>query len=140
MISYNTDEIKMPVFPKRPVSKWIKQVATDYGKEIGSISIIFCSEKKILEINATYLNHNYYTDVITFDYSEEKKISADIYISPETVQTNALKYRQPYNIELYRVIIHAILHLCGINDKTPPQKSEMRIRENAALNLLSQPL
>jgi len=137
MISYNVSEMKLPVFPKRKVSLWIKKVAEKYNKRVGEISYIFCSEKKILEVNKQYLKHNYYTDIITFDYSENNIISGDIFISVDTVRTNAEKYGTTYTNELYRVIIHGILHLCGIDDKIEEAKIIMERHENEALKILT---
>ncbi|MDR0744016.1 MAG: rRNA maturation RNase YbeY, partial [Tannerella sp.] len=110
MITYNTDDIKMPVFSRRKVSLWIKQVAGKYKKRIGAITYIFCSDERILEINNDYLNHDYYTDIITFDYSENDVISGDIFISVDTVRLNAGTFAVTYENELYRVIIHGVLH------------------------------
>ena len=136
MIVYNADDIKMPVFPKRKISLWIKQVAEKYDKRVGEISYIFCSDNKIMEVNKEYLNHDYYTDIITFDYTEEDIISGDIFISVDTVRTNAEKYKVAYNDELYRVIIHGILHLCGIDDKARGARAVMEKSENDALGIL----
>lgn len=137
MIVYNhTDDIKMPVFAKRKISLWIKQVVGRYGKETGEVSYIFCSDKEILELNRKYLGHDYYTDVITFDYSDKDVISGDIFIGVDTVSSNAEEFGISYKNELFRVIIHGILHLCGIEDKTPEARADMDRRENEALNLL----
>ena len=133
MITYNAEEINMPVFPKRKISIWIKLVAEKYNKRVGDISYIFCSDKKILEVNNEYLKHDYYTDIITFDYSENDVISGDIFISVDTVSTNAEKFGQTFTNELYRVIIHGILHLCGIDDKAVGARTIMENNEDDAL-------
>ena len=133
MITYNADEIKMPVFPKRKISQWIKQVSEKYDKRVGDISYIFCSDEKILEINKEYLNHDYYTDIITFDYSENGVISGDIFISVDTVLTNAEKFGESFNNEFYRVVIHGILHLCEIDDKALGARTVMEKNEDEAL-------
>ena len=133
MIIYNALDIKIPKFPRRNVSNWIKSVAGQFNKRLGDVSFIFCSDEKILEINKNYLSHDYYTDVITFDYSTKEKISGDIFISIETVMSNAKTYHIPFEQELYRVMIHGILHLCGLNDKTHKEKATMRKIENQAL-------
>jgi len=133
MITYNAEEIDMPVFPKRKISLWIKLVAEKYNKRVGDISYIFCSDKKILEVNNEYLKHDYYTDIITFDYSENDLVSGDIFISVDTVRTNAEKYGQTFINELYRVIIHGILHLCGIDDKALGARTIMEKNEDDAL-------
>ena len=101
-----------------------KNVAGIYGKKCGDISYIFCSDEKILEINREYLDHDYYTDIITFDYTEKNRISGDIFISIDTVKSNADEFEVSYEEELHRIIIHGILHLCGINDKGPERKRD----------------
>jgi rRNA maturation RNase YbeY len=138
MVTYNADDIKIPVFSKRKISFWIKQVAGKYGKRVGEIAYIFCSDEKILEVNNHYLNHDYYTDIITFDYSENGIVSGDIFISVDTVRTNAEKYAVACQDELYRVIIHGILHLCGIDDKAPGARAMMERNENDALEMLAE--
>lgn len=139
MITYHTDDVKMPVFPKRKTSAWIKRVAVLHGRTVGDIAYIFCSDKKILDVNRTYLQHDYYTDIITFDYSEGDIISGDLFISLDTVRTNAKKFAVTYDSELYRVIIHGVLHLCGIDDKAPGARAVMERYENEALRLLDMP-
>ena len=137
MISYQTDGVKMPDIKKKETTEWIKEVAACYGKRVGEIAYIFCSDDKILEVNQQYLQHDYYTDIITFDYCEGNRISGDLFISLDTVRTNAEQFEQPYDRELHRVIIHGILHLCGINDKGPGEREIMEAAENKALALLS---
>lgn len=132
-IYYYAEEVKLPALKKRDTSAWIKRVAAKYGKKTGDIAYIFCSDEKILEVNREYLQHDYYTDIITFDYSEGKVISGDLFISLDTVKTNAEKFGTPYEEELYRTIIHGILHLCGINDKGPGEREIMEKNENEAL-------
>lgn len=129
----------MPVFPKRKTSAWIKRVAALHGKTVGDIAYIFCSDEKILDVNRMYLQHDYYTDIITFDYSEDNMISGDLFISLDTVRTNAEKFAVTYDSELYRVIIHGVLHLCGIDDKAPGARAVMERYENEALQLLDTP-
>ncbi len=135
MISYFTEGIKMPKIGKREVSAWIKKVAETHGFRVGDISYIFCSDEHILSVNREYLQHDYYTDIITFDYTEEKRISGDIFISLDTVASNAEKFGTTYEEELYRVIIHGILHLCGINDKSDEERNGMEKEEDKALKL-----
>ena len=137
MISYQADGIKMPAIKKRETTEWIKAVAATYEKRIGEIAYIFCSDEKILEINREYLDHDYYTDIITFDYTEKNRISGDIFISIDTVKSNADEFEVSYEEELHRIIIHGILHLCGINDKGPGEREIMTQKENEALALLS---
>ena len=136
MITYQTEGIEMPAIKKKETSAWIKAVAESYGKRAGDIAYIFCSDEKILEVNRQYLHHDYYTDIITFDYTEGKRISGDIFISLDTVRSNAEQYETDYDTELHRVVIHGILHLVGINDKGPGEREIMEAAENAALELL----
>ena len=140
MISYNTDGVKMPKIRRRDTSVWIKAVAASYGKKVGSIAYIFCDDEKILEVNRQYLQHDYYTDIITFDYCDDEvqmgrrdTISGDLFISLDTVRTNAEQQGTTYEEELHRVIIHGILHLVGINDKAPGEREVMEAAENKAL-------
>lgn len=135
-ISYFAEDIKAPDIKKRTISSWIKAVAEKYNKRPGDISYIFCSDEKILEINQEYLQHDYFTDIITFDYSSGNVISGDLFISLDTVRTNAEKFSTSYNEELHRTIIHGILHLCGINDKGPGEREIMEENENKALLML----
>jgi rRNA maturation RNase YbeY len=134
-ISYQTDGVKMPVIAKREITAWIKTVAGTYGKKTGEIAYIFCSDEKILEVNRTYLQHDYYTDIITFDYTEGDKIAGDLFISLDTVATNAEQFNSTYDDELHRIIIHGILHLCGMKDKEPGEREKMEEAENKALSL-----
>jgi rRNA maturation RNase YbeY len=133
MISYQTDGVDMPAIHKRETSDWVKHVAACYGKRVGEIAYIFCSDEKILEVNRQYLKHDYYTDIITFDYCEGNRIAGDLFISLDTVRSNAEQFNQPYERELDRVIIHGILHLVGINDKGPGEREIMEAAEEKAL-------
>jgi rRNA maturation RNase YbeY len=137
MISYQTDGVKMPQIKRRDNSAWVKAVAASYGKKVGEIAYIFCSDERILEVNREYLQHDYYTDIITFDYCEGDVISGDLFISLDTVRTNAEQVGTTYEEEFHRVIIHGILHLCGINDKGPGEREIMEEAENKALALLN---
>lgn len=134
-ISYFAEDVKMPTIKKRETTDWIRRVASGYGKKCGDIAYIFCSDEKILEVNKTYLQHDYYTDVITFDYTKGDKISGDIFISIDTVRSNAEQFGTDYDEELHRIIIHGVLHLCGINDKGPGEREIMTCHENEALKL-----
>lgn len=136
-ILYQNDGVKFPTIKRRETSKWIKDVAALYNKKVGDITYIFCSDERILEVNNEYLQHDYYTDIITFDYCEGDTISSDIFISLDTVKSNSEQYNTNYEEELHRVIIHGILHLCGINDKTPKDQEIMTEAENTALNILT---
>ena len=139
-VTYQTEGIKMPEIKKRETTEWIKAVAASYGKRLGEIAYIFCSDEKILEVNRQYLQHDYYTDVITFDYTEANRISGDIFISLDTIQSNAESFGTAYGEELYRILIHGVLHLCGINDKGPGEREIMTQKENEALALLPEGL
>ena len=137
-IAYYAEEVKLPAIKKKAVGDWIRKVASLYGKRTGDISYIFCSDEKILEVNKQYLQHDYYTDIITFDYSEGTKISGDLFISLDTVKSNSDMFGTNYVEELHRIIIHGVLHLCGINDKGPGEREIMTAKENEALTLLSE--
>ena len=135
-IAYYAEEVKLPAIRKKAVGDWIRKVASLYGKRTGDISYIFCSDEKILEVNKQYLQHDYYTDIISFDYTEGTKISGDLFISLDTVKSNSENFGTDYTEELHRIIIHGILHLCGINDKGPGEREIMTQKENEALALL----
>jgi rRNA maturation RNase YbeY len=138
MISFQNDGIPMPDIDQGKIKDWVKQVVQTYGKRTGDIGYIFCNDEKILEVNRQYLQHDYYTDIITFDYSTGHTISGDLFISLDTVASNALQQHAEYTDELHRVIIHGILHLCGINDKGPGEREIMEAAENRALSMLKQ--
>lgn len=138
MITYHCDGVKMPALRKRDTSSWIRRVAATYGKRVGEIGYMFVSDERILQVNRDYLQHDYYTDIITFDYTEGNTVSGDIVISLDTVRSNAEKYGKSYDEELHRVIIHGILHLCGLHDKAPGEREQMEAAENKALLLLNQ--
>ena len=130
MITYSVEGVRMPAIKKRATNAWIKAVAASYGRKVGEIGYLFVNDEKILEVNREYLNHDYYTDIITFDYDEDDTISGDLVISLDTVRSNAELFGKTYEEELYRVIIHGILHLCGINDKGPGEREMMEAAEN----------
>ena len=136
MITYQTIDVKMPALPKAKTSAWVRQGAASYGKRVGDVAYIFCNDDKILEVNRQYLQHDYFTDIITFDYTEGDRIGGDLFISLDTVRSNAELFGRPYAEELHRVVIHGILHLCGINDKGPGEREIMEEAENQALRLL----
>lgn len=123
----------MPALDERKVVKWIRAVAAEYGYAVGNINYIFCSDERELEVNRAFLGHDYYTDVITFDYSTSQTLNGDIFISLETVQSNAEMVGEPYEKELLRILIHGVLHLTGQGDKTPETKAEMTAKEEKAL-------
>jgi len=134
-IVYETADIKFPKIKRRETTRWIKQVIAHLNKKQGDITYIFCSDSEILRINQFYLKHDYYTDIITFDYSEGDKLSGDLFISLETVKTNSEKFKTEFDEELRRVMIHGVLHLCGYEDKTPEKKKIMREKEDDALRM-----
>ena len=135
MITYSSENIPFPKIPRRETTAWIRQVAQLHGYKVGDVGYLFCNDEKILEVNNEFLGHDYYTDIITFDYDEGNTINGDIVISLDTVRSNAEKYKKDYNEELHRVMIHGILHLCGINDKGPGEREIMEKEENKALKL-----
>ncbi len=135
MLSYNTINVKMPAISRRETTAWIKAVAASHGKRVGEVAYVFCDDEKILEVNREYLQHDYYTDIITFDYCEGDMLSGDLFISLDTVRTNAEAFGKTYEEELHRVVIHGILHLCGIDDKAPGARAVMEAAEDAALAL-----
>lgn len=136
-ISYIADGVDMPDFNQERTDKWIETVARSLDKSVGALTYIFCNDEKIIEVNRQYLKHDYYTDIITFDYSRPLRISGDIFISIDTVASNAELFKKSYEDELMRVIIHGVLHLCGIDDKGEGEREIMEAHENQALALLS---
>ncbi len=136
MISFITENVKMPRLDRKAVRAWITAVVATYdNRRTGNLNYIFCNDDRILEVNRQFLGHDYYTDIITFDYSEPGVVSGDMYISTDTVYTNSLKFRSSFEEELLRVIIHGVLHLCGINDKGPGERAVMETAENKALDM-----
>ena len=135
MITYDSINLPLPDIDQAATSAWVKAVAKAHGKRCGAIAYIFVDDEKILEVNREFLQHDYYTDIITFDYTEGDKISGDLFISLDTVHTYAEDVGATYEEELHRVIIHGILHLCGINDKGPGEREIMEAEEDKALSL-----
>ncbi len=135
MVTYNTENVRMPDIRKRETTQWIRRVAETYGKRVGEVGYLFCDDEHILEVNREYLGHDYYTDIITFDYCEGDMLNGDLVISLDTVRSNAELFHKDYADELHRVIIHGILHLCGLNDKGPGERELMEAAENRALAL-----
>ena len=133
MILYSCDSVAMPSFDEKKVCKWIRAVAADYGFSVGNIHYIFCSDERELEVNRQFLGHDYYTDIITFDYSTASTLNGDIFISLDTVRSNAEEVGVSFENELMRILIHGVLHLTGQGDKTPETKEEMTRKENLAL-------
>ena len=139
MITYNVEGVRMPAIKKRATNAWIRAVAASHGRRVGEVGYMFVDDEKILEVNREYLGHDYYTDIITFDYDEGDRINGDLVISLDTVRTNAEQFGKSYDEELHRVIIHGILHLCGINDKGPGEREIMEAAENKALKMITLP-
>lgn len=133
MVSFIADSIEMPALNERQITRWIKSVAADYGFAIGNINYIFCSDERELAVNREFLGHDYYTDVITFDYSTASTLNGDIFISLDTVRSNAEMMGVSFDAELLRIIIHGVLHLTGQGDKTPETKAQMTEKEEKAL-------
>lgn len=138
MITYNSYSKAMPKLDEATTTAWIGRVAGKYGKRIGNVNYIFCTDDEILDVNRQYLHHDYYTDIITFDYCANGILSGDIYISLDTVASNAEEFKKNPEEELHRVIIHGILHLVGINDKGPGEREIMEAAENEALCMRQQ--
>lgn len=137
-LDFNAEGIEMPALDKRVIGTWLQKVAESHGRVAGRLTYIFMDDKGILDVNRTYLNHDYYTDIITFDYSKRRMINGDMYISLDTVRSNAELVGVEYINELYRVIVHGVLHLCGINDKGPGEREIMEHHEDTALTLLQE--
>ncbi|MDE7380756.1 MAG: rRNA maturation RNase YbeY [Muribaculaceae bacterium] len=137
MIDFQTENVEMPVLDFRKVMLWLREVAANHGYRVGDLAYRFCSEEDILRYNNQYLGHDYYTDIITFDYTEGDIIGGDIFISVDTIASNAEDLKLPYRDELLRVIVHGVLHLCGINDHGPGEREIMEQEENKALSLFN---
>ena len=136
MIHFQSDSIEMPSIDEARIARWIRAVAAGYGFSVGELNYIFCSDERELQVNRDFLGHDYYTDVITFDYSTASVISGDIFISLETVRSNAEQMGVSFDDELRRIIIHGALHLTGQGDKTPETKAQMTAKEDQALAML----
>ena len=133
MIYFSVENTIMPALDERKIGRWIRAVAADYGFAIGQINYIFCSDERELEVNREFLGHDYYTDIITFDYSTASTLNGDIFISLDTVRSNAEMVGVSFEDELNRILIHGILHLTGQGDKTPETKAQMTAKEDKAL-------
>ena len=134
MITFNTQgAVAMPQFDQRRVTRWVETVAATYARRVGDVNYVFVDDERILEVNRQFLQHDYYTDIITFDYTQGRYLSGDLFISLDTVRSNAELVGTTYDEELMRVVIHGILHLCGINDKGPGEREIMEAAEKRAL-------
>ena len=131
-----TQGVNMPNLDQAAVGAWIEAVARNHGQAVGVLTYVFCDDEYILATNKQFLQHDYYTDIITFDYSNSHRIAGDMVISLDTVCSNAEQIGVDYDSELLRVIIHGVLHLCGINDKAPGEREIMEQHENEALAIL----
>ncbi|MBP1531106.1 MAG: rRNA maturation RNase YbeY [Bacteroidaceae bacterium] len=137
MITFNTEGgAQMPTLDQQQIRQWVARVAASYDRHVGDINYVFVDDQRILEVNRQFLRHDYYTDIITFDYTQGRTISGDLYISLDTVRSNAPLVGATYERELHRVVIHGVLHLCGINDKGPGEREIMEAAEDKALALL----
>ena len=135
MVSYFTEDTKFAFKEKRLTNRWLKLVAESEIRRLGDISIIFCSDNYILDVNMKYLQHDYFTDIITFDYCEKDILSGDLFISIDSVRENALYYGTEFENELNRVMVHGLLHLIGYDDHTEEDVAVMRAKENYYLSL-----
>lgn len=138
MIRFNWENIEAPSLDFDKIREWITRVAESHNFSVGCLSYLFCDDEIILEANNKYLGHDYYTDIITFDYTHGNKIAGDMYISVDTVRSNAAAMNVDVDRELLRVIIHGVLHLIGINDKAPGEREIMEMHEDAALRIWDQ--
>lgn len=139
MIQFITDNVALPLLVQKcgkDLEMWLRKVAASYGFRVGDLTYIFCDDNKILEVNRRFLGHDYYTDVITFDYTTPSRVSGDIYISLDTVASNAKQVNTCFDEELTRILVHGLLHLTGQADKTDETKAEMTRKENLALSTL----
>lgn len=134
-ITFDVEHPEPLILDETKLETWINKVIASHNKEQGAIAYLFCTDEKILEVNKQYLNHDYYTDIITFDYCEDNIVSGDMFISIDTVKSNAILFNTSFEQELLRVIIHGILHLCGFGDSTEEEEAKMRTLEDLALLL-----
>tara|TARA_B110000483_G_scaffold170326_1_gene201466 strand:- start:3811 stop:4227 length:417 start_codon:yes stop_codon:yes gene_type:complete len=135
MITFHNEDIKFNLKNKRLLKSWIKDSTQNENCSVGNLTYVFCSDEHLLNMNKEHLNHNYYTDIITFNYNVEKQISGDFFISIDRVDENAIQQNNKFTDELHRVLIHGVLHLVGYNDKTDLQQAEMTSKEDYYLNL-----
>lgn len=135
-ITWQAQNVGMPELDEQRLALWLQNVAEAHNRILDGLGYIFCDDETILDVNRQFLNHDYYTDIITFDYSNRRRISGDMVISLDTVRTNAEQFAKSYDSELLRVIIHGVLHLCGINDKGPGEREIMEQHENEALAIV----
>lgn len=137
-IQWTSNEVTFPELDLELMERWLHEVANTHSRLLGPLTYIFCSDEKILEVNRQFLQHDYYTDIITFDYTHGRRVSGDMFISLDTVKSNAELVGATFANELHRVIVHGLLHLCGIDDKGPGEREIMEAHENNALDMLKQ--
>lgn len=135
MISFETKNVEMPILDFAKIEVWLNEVAAKYEKKIGNLNYLFCDDIEILKVNREFLQHDYFTDIITFDYSHKDKVGGDLFISLDTVRSNSEDLDVSFDSELLRVIAHGLLHLCGIDDKGPGEREIMERHENEALKI-----
>ena len=136
-IYFHSEDINLPIALDEPqIQQWLIALAKEENQQISNLNYIFCSDEYLLNINKDYLNHDYYTDIITFDYSQEQVVAGDIYISIDRVAENAEEFNVNFKEELMRVIAHGCLHLLGYKDKTEEEQTLMTKKEEASLSLL----
>lgn len=135
-VDFQNEDVELPSLEYGILKRWLIEVIQIHQKQAGNILVNFCSDNYILEVNRQFLKHDYFTDIITFNYSSSKKISGDLLISLDTVQTNSALFKTSFQRELLRVIVHGVLHLLGFDDKTPEEQIIMRSKEDYCLNLL----
>ena len=133
-LEFFAEDVEMPDFKQDQLEKVLAFLVQNENYQSGDINVVFCSDTYLLQMNKSYLNHDYFTDIITFDYVEDKIISGDLFISLDRIKENADTYADNFSQELYRVVIHGVLHLCGYKDKTESEQHEMRKKENQYLN------
>ena len=136
-ISFYSEDIDFQLENEGFIAQWVNQSIENESLNPGEISVVFTSDEYLLNLNKSALNHDYYTDIITFDYTESRKISGDLFISVDRVKENAISFQEPFQRELSRVVIHGVLHLCGYKDKSDDEKTLMREKENFYLSLQS---
>ena len=132
-VHFHNEQVNFTLRKKLILNTWIKETSLEYGKSVSDINIIFTNDEFLLEMNQKFLKHDFYTDILTFDYSKDEIISGDIYISIDRVKENSYSYDVSFNDELKRVIIHGILHLCGYKDNSETERTVMRNLEDTAL-------
>lgn len=135
MISFEVKDVDLPGLDFSKIRKWLDEIASGHDRSIGNINYLFCNDEEILRVNREFLHHDYYTDIITFDYSHKNRMSGDIFISLDTVRSNSEVMKVPYISELLRVMAHGLLHLCGIGDKGEGEREIMEAHENRALDI-----